>query len=197
MRPTEDKTFESKTTMFESIVMSLGGRTAEKLFLDDISTGASGDIQQASKIARAMVMQYGFSERLGPISFDDSSHSLFIGRDFGTTKSYSEETAAIIDEEVKRIFDEASARCETLLAEHRDTLVAVAEYLLEHETMDGAEFDYFCEHGTLPPKEETSAEPVYAADGTQEFIREPSEGEQPGQPAAGTAGTAGTGTSAK
>ena len=161
MRPAEDKSFESKSTMFESIVMSLGGRTAERLFLDDISTGASGDIQQASKIARAMVMQYGFSERLGPISFDDSSHSLFIGRDFGTTKAYSEETAAIIDEEVKRIFDEASAKCETLLTEHRDTLIAVAEYLLENESMDGGDFDYFCEHGQLPPSsEETAPSPV-------------------------------------
>ena len=152
MRPSEDKTFRAKSDMFEQIVMALGGRTAEKLFMDDISTGASGDIQQASKIARAMVMQFGMSDRLGPISFDDSGHSLFIGRDFGTTKSYSEETAAVIDEEVKRIFDEASARCEALLTEHKDTLIAVAEYLLEHESMDGEEFDYFCEHGELPPK---------------------------------------------
>ena len=173
MRPAEDKTFESRSAMFEDIVMSLGGRMAEKLFLDDISTGASGDIQQASKIARAMVMQYGFSDRLGPISFDDSSHSLFIGRDFGTTKSYSEETAAIIDEEVKRIFDDATAKCEALLTEHRDTLIAVAEYLLENESMDGADFDYFCDHGELPPKKEeapaaevTAHEPSDMQDGT-------------------------------
>ncbi len=157
MRPSEDRTFQARSDMFEEIVMSLGGRTAEKIFLDDISTGASGDIQQASQLARAMVMQYGFSDRLGPISFDDSSHSLFIGRDFGTTKSYSEETAAIIDEEVKRIFDEAAAKCEALLTEHRDTLISVAEYLLEHESMEGGDFDYFCEHGTLPPA--TEAEP--------------------------------------
>ena len=153
MRPSEDKSFQAKSDMFEQIVMALGGRTAEKLFLDDISTGASGDIQQASKIARAMVMQFGMSDRLGPISFDDSGHSLFIGRDFGTTKSYSEETAGIIDEEVKRIFDEASAKCEQLLTEHKDTLIAVAEYLLVHESMDGADFDYFCEHGCLPSGE--------------------------------------------
>ena len=157
MRPSEDKNFQARSDMFESIIMSLGGRIAEKLFLDDISTGASGDIQQASKIARAMVMQYGMSDTLGPISFDDSSHSLFIGRDFGTTKSYSEETAAVIDEEVKRIFDEASARCEALLTEHRKQLIAVAEYLLVHESMDGADFDYFCDHGELPPKKEPQA----------------------------------------
>ncbi len=152
MRPSEDKSFQARSDMFEQIVMALGGRVAEKLFLDDISTGASGDIQQASKIARAMVMQYGMSDRLGPISFDDSGHSLFIGRDFGTTKSYSEETAGIIDEEVKRIFDEAMAKCEQLLTEHREQLIAVAEYLLVYESMDGTDFDYFCDHGELPPK---------------------------------------------
>lgn len=153
-RPEDDKSFRSRSEMFESIVTALGGRIAEKLFLDDISTGASGDIQQASKIARAMVMQYGMSERLGPISYDESGQSLFIGRDFGTTKSYSEETAAAIDEEVKAIFDRASARCEELLTEHRSTLIGVAEYLLENESMDREEFDYFCEHGTPMPREE-------------------------------------------
>ena len=170
MRPAEDKTFRARSDMFEDIVMSLGGRVAEKLFLDDISTGASGDIQQASKIARAMVMKYGMSDRLGPISYDESGQSLFIGRDFGTTKSYSEETAAAIDQEVKNIFDEASKRCEELLTEHRDTLIAVAEYLLEHESMEGEEFDYFCDHGELPPKKEKKAE---------DFVKE----EAPAQPA--------------
>ena len=151
-RPQEDlENFKSRSEMFENIVMSLGGRIAEKLFLDDISTGASGDIQQATRLARAMVTQYGMSDKLGPISFDSSSQSIFIGRDFGTTKSYSEETAAIIDEEVKRIFDEAAELCEKILTEHRDTLIAVAEYLLEHETMEGDEFNYFCDHGELPP----------------------------------------------
>jgi len=152
-RPKEDlENFNSKSELFENIVMSLGGRVAEKLYLDDISTGASGDIQQASNLARAMITRYGMSEKLGPISFDSSDHSIFIGRDFGTTKSYSEETAALIDEEVKRIFDEAMAACEKILTEHRDELVGVAEYLLEHESMDGADFHYFCENGKLPPK---------------------------------------------
>ncbi len=152
-RPQEDlENFQSREEMFENIVISLGGRIAERLFLDDISTGASGDIQQASKIARAMVMQYGMSERLGPISYDDSGHSIFIGRDFGTTKSYSEETAAIIDEEVKRIFDEASQRCEEILKAHAEQLKAVAEYLLVHETMEEDEFNYFFEHGEFMPE---------------------------------------------
>ena len=168
--------------MFEQIVMALGGRMAERLFLDDISTGASGDIQQASKIARAMVMQFGMSDRLGPISFDDSGHSLFIGRDFGTTKSYSEETAGIIDEEVKHIFDEAMAMCEKLLTEHREQLIAVAEYLLVHESMDGADFDYFCDHGELPPKQQSApAEPGKPAAPAADSAPAP-EGEQPPKP---------------
>ena len=115
-RKAEDaENFTSRGEMFDSIVSALGGRIAEQLFLDDISTGASNDIQQATNIARDMVMKYGMSEKLGPISFDDSSHSIFIGRDFGTTKSYSEETAATIDEEVKHLFDQAYAKCEALL----------------------------------------------------------------------------------
>ena len=152
-RPKEDlENFHSYSELFEEIVVSLGGRVSEKLFLDDISTGASGDIQQATNLARAMVTQFGMSDRLGPISYDSSGHSIFIGRDFGTTKSYSEETAAIIDEEVKRIFDEASAKCEHILTQHAEVLKGVAEYLLENESMDGEDFSYFCRHGELPPK---------------------------------------------
>ena len=152
-RPQEDlENFKSKAEMFESIVMALGGRVAEKLFLDDISTGASGDIQQASSIARDMVMRYGMSERLGPISYDSSDHSIFIGRDFGTTKSYSEETAGIIDEEVKKIFDTAAAQCEKILSEHAKELRDIAEYLLTHETMEAEEFNYYFEHGEFMPQ---------------------------------------------
>ncbi len=154
-RPVEDRTFSSRGEMFDRIVIGLGGRMAEKLMLDDISTGASGDIQQATSIAKAMVMKYGMSERLGPISFDDSSHSVFIGRDFSQTKSYSEETASIIDEEIRAIFDKAMAKCEEILTEHKDILIATAEYLLENETMDGKLFAYLCSHnGQLPPEEE-------------------------------------------
>ena len=159
-RKSEDaEDFTSRSEMFENIVVSLGGRVAEKLFLDDISTGASGDIQQATSVARDMVMKYGMSEKLGPISFDDSSHSLFIGRDFGTTKSYSEETAATIDAEVKRIFDEAYASCEKILHEHSDLLISIAEYLLIHETLDGPDFEYFCEHGVPPVHPDATIEP--------------------------------------
>ena len=152
-RPQEDvENFTSRSEMYENIVVALGGRVSERLFLDDISTGASGDIQSATNLARDMVTRYGMSERLGPISYDSSGHSIFIGRDFGQTKSYSEETAALIDEEVKAIFDEASAACEKILSEHADELRAVAEYLLAHETMDGDEFNYFFEHGEFMPE---------------------------------------------
>ena len=151
-RPQEDlENFKSREEMFESIVMALGGRMAEKLFLDDISTGASGDIQQANSLARDMVMKYGMSDKLGPISYDNSGHSIFIGRDFGQTKSYSEETAAIIDEEVKKIFDRASEMCQWILTEHADQLRDIAEYLLEHETMEAEEFNYYFEHGEFMP----------------------------------------------
>ena len=152
MRPQDDlENFKSQSEMFENIVMALGGRMAEKLFLDDISTGASGDIHQATSIARDMVTRYGMSDRLGPISFDSSGHSIFIGRDFGQTKSYSEETAGIIDEEVKAIFDKAAVECERILTEHADQLRAIAEYLLVHETMEAEEFNYYFEHGEFMP----------------------------------------------
>ena len=181
-RPQEDKTFQSRTEMFEDIVVSLGGRMAEKIFLDDISSGASGDIQQATSVARNMVTVYGMSDRLGPISFDSSGHSIFIGRDFGQTKSYSEETAAIIDEEVKRIFDEAAARCEEILRAHGDILEGVAKYLLEHETMDGADFAYYCENGRLPEKApEPLPEEAPAGTGTAETAAEPENPEEPGE----------------
>ncbi len=159
-RPQEDRSFHSKSEMFERIVSALGGRVAEQLMLDDISTGASGDIQQASSIARAMVTKYGMSERLGPISFDSSDHSIFIGRDFGQTKAYSEKIAAEIDDEVKRIFDEASARCEEILTQHKDLLITTAEYLLEHETMEGEVFNHLCETGEIiePSKKHISSD---------------------------------------
>ena len=97
-------------------------------------------------------MKYGMSERLGPILYDTSGHSIFIGRDFGQTKSYSEETAAIIDEEVKAIFDEAAKRCEEILTEHGEQLRGLAEYLLVNETIEADEFNYYFEHGEFMPE---------------------------------------------
>ena len=167
-RPEEDaENFKSRSEMYESIVMSLGGRISERLFLDDISTGASGDIQQATSTARDMVMRYGMSEKLGPILYDSSDHSIFIGRDFGTTKSYSEETAAMIDEEVKAIFDKAERECEQILTEHREDVIALSEYLLEHETIEAEEISYYFEHKEFQPASVKDAKKA-AADKTIE-----------------------------
>ena len=140
-RPTEDKSFMSRTEMVENIVSLLGGRVAEKLILDDISTGASNDIERATKIARAMVTKYGMSERVGTITLGQNQEEVFLGRDFAQAKEYSEETAGIIDEEVKSIIDAAYKKAETILREHIDKLHSVAGVLLEKEKIDGNEFD--------------------------------------------------------
>ena len=139
--PDEDRSYQSKRYMEEQIVSLLGGRAAEKLMLGDISTGASNDIERASHIARKMVTAYGMSERLGSIAFESGHDEVFIGKTMGQTRSYSEKTAAEIDDEVKAIIDRAYARCEEILTARREALTAVAEYLLAHETMTGEEFE--------------------------------------------------------
>ncbi len=138
--PGEDRGYYSKRYMEEEIAALLGGRVAESLFLDDISTGASNDIQRASEIARKMVTAYGMSERLGSVSFDSGSDEVFIGRSMAQAKTYSEEVAALIDEEVKAIIDAAYRRCQEVLSAHREQMEAAAAYLLEHETMSGEDF---------------------------------------------------------
>ncbi len=140
-RPTEDKSFMSKTEMEENIVSLLGGRVAEAIILNDISTGASNDIERATQIARNMVTKYGMSERVGTIMFGGGQGEVFLGRDFAQTKDYSEETAGIIDEEVKKIVDIAYNRAKAILTEHVDKLHAVASVLLEKEKIEGEEFD--------------------------------------------------------
>ena len=139
--PDEDRSYQSKRYMEEQIVSLLGGRAAEKLMLGDISTGASNDIERASHIARKMVTAYGMSEKLGSIAFESGHDEVFIGKTMGQTRSYSEKTAAEIDDEVKAIIDRAYARCEEILTARREALTAVAEYLLAHETMTGEEFE--------------------------------------------------------
>ena len=138
--PGEDRGYYSKRYMEEEIAALLGGRVAESLFLDDISTGASNDIQRSSALARKMVMAYGMSASLGPISFDTGHDEVFIGRSMAQAKTYSEEVAAQIDAEVKAIVDTAYRRCQEVLEKNRENLEAVAEYLLEHETMSGETF---------------------------------------------------------
>ena len=140
-RPTEDKNFMSKSEMEETIISLLGGRVSEKLILNDISTGASNDIERASKIARDMVTKYGMSDRIGSIMFGSGQEEVFLGRDFTQSKNYSEETAAIIDEETKKIIDKAYERAEQILKENIEKLHVVAGILLEKEKIDGEEFD--------------------------------------------------------
>lgn len=140
-RPSEDRSFMSKSEMEEQIISLLGGRVAEALVLGDISTGASNDIERASKIARAMVTKYGMSERLGAITFGSGQEEVFLGRDFTQQKNFSEETSGLIDEEVKRIIDTAYKRTEDILNENMGKLHSVANVLLEKEKIDGEEFE--------------------------------------------------------
>ncbi len=140
-RPTEDKSFMSRTEMVENIVSLLGGRVAEQLVLNDISTGASNDIERATQIARSMVTKYGMSERIGTITLGSNQEEVFLGRDFAQAKEYSEETANLIDEEVKSIIDFAYKKAEEILKANMDKLTRVANVLLEKEKIDGEEFD--------------------------------------------------------
>ena len=140
-RPTEDKSFMSKSEMLEQIVSLLGGRVAEQLILNDISTGASNDIERATQIARSMVTKYGMSDKIGTIMLGSNQEEVFLGRDFSHGKEYSEETAGIIDEEVKAIIDNAYKTAEEILKTNIDKLHAVAGVLLEKEKIDGDEFD--------------------------------------------------------
>ncbi|MDY5229720.1 MAG: ATP-dependent zinc metalloprotease FtsH [Eubacteriales bacterium] len=139
--PKDDTFFNSKTEMLEEIVSLLGGRVAEQLFLGDISTGASNDIERATNIAKSMVTKYGMSERLGARTFGDQNNEVFIGLDYGHTVDYSQETAAVIDEEIHKIIDECYKRCTDILNSHRESLTKVAELLLEKEKIEGEEFD--------------------------------------------------------
>ena len=157
--PTEDHSYMSRNEMLEQIVSLLGGRVAEALMLQDISTGASNDLQRATSIAREMVTKYGMSAKLGPITFDSDSQ-VFIGRDYGQTKSYSEAYAARIDSEVQEILSTCYKQCEDILSAHRDTLQRVSDYLLEHETMDGDTFEAMMQE----PKDTAPALPVQVPD---------------------------------
>lgn len=139
--PEDDVSFMTKKKMEASIVSLLGGRVAESLVLDDISTGASNDIERATKIARSMVTHYGMSEKLGTINYDSSENEVFIGRDLGRSRDYSERTAAEIDDEVTRIINEAYTKCKELLSENLDKLLVLSDALLEKETIYSKDFE--------------------------------------------------------
>lgn len=151
--PKEDKSYMSMTSMLDQLVVLLGGRVAEALVLDDISTGASNDIQRATKIARDMVTKYGMSS-LGPMSFGSDNDEVFIGRDYGHVRDYSEVTASKIDEEVEKIINDAYARTKALLEENIDKLHVVAQALLEREKIDGNQFEDLMTKGYIVEKEE-------------------------------------------
>lgn len=139
--PEKDKSFVSKNEMAENIVVLLGGRVAEKLILDDISTGASNDLERATATARNMVTRYGFSDNLGPVVYGRGEHEVFLGRDYGNTPSYSENVAAEIDNEIRSIVEDAYEKAENLLKAHMDKLHLIAKYLMIHEKIDGEDFE--------------------------------------------------------
>lgn len=138
--PEHDRSFRSKTQMEEEIIVLLGGRVAEKIVLDEISTGASNDIERATDLARSMVTRYGFSEKLGPIVYGHDNSEVFLGRDYSQGRNYSENVAAEIDGEIRELIDTSYENAKQILLNHRDQLDKVAHYLMEHEKIDGEDF---------------------------------------------------------
>ena len=146
--PTEDKSYKTKNGMLDDIVVLLGGRVAEKLVLGDISTGASNDIERATKLAKSMVTEYGMSDRIGPVSYSSGSGEVFLGRDYGHAKDYSEAFAQEIDEEISSIIHNGYDRTEKILSDHIDKLHELAQYLIKYEKIDGDKFNQLM-NGTL------------------------------------------------
>ena len=155
--PEEDKNYVTKKQMEDNIVTLLGGRVAEKLVLDDISTGASNDLERATAIARSMVMRYGFSERLGPVVYGNEPSETFLGRDLSAGRGYSETVASEIDAEIREMLDEAYEAARVMLSEHIDKLHTVAKALMEREKLSGEEFRILMEGGILPPLDKDDA----------------------------------------
>ena len=182
--PEKDRSYVTKGEMFEDIVSSLGGRVAEQLILDDISTGASNDLQQATNIARQMITKYGFSERLGPVVYGTSQEETFLGRDLGQGKGYSETTAAEIDSEMRDIIDEAYETCRRTLTEHIDQLHALAQALMEREKLNEKEFNAVMAGETLTPREDPDAKPAEDQPAVQPVVQaETAEAAEPAEPA--------------
>lgn len=139
--PEHDRSFRSKMEMEEQVIVLLGGRVAEKLVLDDISTGASNDIERATSLSRSMVTRYGFSEKLGPIVYGQDQGEIFLGRDISQSRNYSENVAAEIDSEIREIIESAYEKAKDILSDHLDQLHVIAKYLLKHEKIDGGDFE--------------------------------------------------------
>ncbi len=169
--PTEDRSYRTRKEMEEDLVVLLGGRVSESLTLDDISTGASNDIERATKIAHSMIAKYGMSEELGPITYGRDESEPFLGRDMGHVRDYSEATSCAIDHEIKRMVTQAYQQAEAILKEHMQQLDTVAKYLFENEKMDGETFDRLM-HGK-PPEQPSDETP--AVSGSQPLTPEPAE----------------------
>ena len=176
--PDKDASYVTKTAMQEKIVSLLGGRVAEQVVLEDISTGASNDLERATETARSMVTRYGFSERMGPVVYGSDPSQTFLGRDFSQGKGYSETIAAEIDSEIRDIVDEAYEKARRLLIDHRDQLEIVAQELIKREKLSGEEFRILMEGGTLPPFEGSDKKQEAA----REAAAEPENTQQPAAP---------------
>ena len=161
--PKEDRSYMTKQEMIDEIKVLMGGRVAEALVLKDISTGASNDLERASETARRMVCDYGMSEKLGPISFGSRQEQVFLGRDMGRDRNYSEEVAQIIDQEVRRIVEDAYQKTEEILTTHMDELHTIANALLEFETIDSVDMKYLLADGRMPTAEEKKEAEIAAA----------------------------------
>ncbi len=155
-RPVEDKYYTTKGEMYSDIICFLGGRTAEKLVLDDISTGASNDIERATNLARQMVTKYGMSDVIGPINYGSDNNEVFIGRDFAQSKNYSEKISAEIDDEVRKIINFCYDKCQALISQNLDKLENVAQVLMEREQISGDEFETVFNGGSLAPTDEST-----------------------------------------
>ena len=157
--PEHDKSYNSKMEMHEEIIVLLGGRVAEKLIMDDISTGASNDLERATSMARNMVTRYGFSEKLGPVVYGHNESEPFLGRDFSSTPNYSDEVAAEIDEEIRAFIEEGYDKAEDILSTHMDQLHRIAQYLIKFEKVDGPDFENLMNGETLPNEEDSDSTP--------------------------------------
>ena len=150
MLPKEDRSYATRSELMDRLKVAMGGRVAEEIVLKEISTGASQDIQQASRIVRGMIMQYGMSDVLGPIAYGESqNHQVFLGRDFNQQRNYSEEVACEIDKEVRRYMEEAYEACREIITEHIDKLELIAQALIERETLNAKQLEELMEKGTI------------------------------------------------
>ena len=151
--PKEDRSYRTRSELIDRIKVALGGRVAEEVVLGEISTGASSDIQQATRIIRSMIMEYGMSDAIGPIAYGEENHQIFLGRDLNRERNYSEEIAGEIDREVRRYIEEAYEACRTIIVENRDKLDLIAKELLERETLSAAELEELMTKGAISEKD--------------------------------------------